>query len=53
MPADTGYTASFYVRATSQSTATEYTILRAGFPEHNTSTGAFYSYYGGIELTRQ
>ncbi len=53
MPGDTGYTASFYARATSQSTATEYTILRAGFPEHNTSTGNFYFYYGGIELTRQ
>ncbi len=39
MPADTGYTASFYARATSQSTATEYTVLRAGFTEHNTSTG--------------
>jgi len=53
MPADTGYTASFYVRPTSQSTATEYTVLRAGFTEHNTSTGAFYRYYGGIALTRQ
>jgi len=53
MPADTGYTASFYARATSISTATEYTILQAGFAEHNTSTGAFYKYYGGIVLTRQ
>jgi len=53
MPADTGYTASFYARATSQSTATEYTVLKAAFPEHNTSTGNFYFYYGGIELTRQ
>ena len=53
MPGDTGYTASFYARATSQSTATEYTVLRAGFPEHNTATGNFYFYYGGIELTRQ
>jgi hypothetical protein len=53
MPGSTGYTASFYARATSESTATEYTILRAGFPEHNTSTGNFYFYYGGIELTRQ
>jgi len=53
MPADTGYTASLYVRATSQSTATEYTILKVGFPEHNTSTGDFYFYYGGIVLTRQ
>ena len=53
MPANTGYTASFYARATSESTSTEYTILRAGFPEHNTSTGGFYKYYGGIELTRQ
>ena len=53
MPADTGYTASFYARATSQSTATEYTILQSAFTEHNTSTGAFYKYYGGIALTRQ
>jgi len=47
MPANTGYTASLYMRATSQSTATEYTILRAGFIEHYTK------YYGGIVLTRQ
>jgi len=53
MPASTGYTGSVYARATSQSTATEYTILRIAFTEHNTSTGGFYKYYGGIELTRQ
>jgi hypothetical protein len=53
MPSSTGYTMSFYARATSQSTATEYTVLKAAFPEHNTSTGSFYAYYGGIELTRQ
>ena len=53
MPFNTGYTGSFYARATSQSTATEYTILQSAFTEHNTATGAFYKYYGGIELTRQ
>ena len=53
MPANTGYTGFVYARATSQSTATEYTILRIAFTEHNTSTGAFFDYYGGIELTRQ
>ncbi len=53
MPANTGYTGSVYARASSQSTATEYTILRIAFTEHNTSTSAFYFYYGGIELTRQ
>ena len=53
MPANTGYTGFVYARATSQSTATEYTILRMAFTEHNTSTGAFFDYYGGIELTRQ
>ena len=53
MPFNTGYTGSVYARATSQSTATEYTILRMAFTEHNTATGNFYFYYGGIELTRQ
>jgi len=53
MPGSTGYTAVFYARATSQSTATGYTILKVGFAEHNTSTGYFYKYYGGLSLTRQ
>jgi len=53
MPSSTGYSAVFYARASSQSTATEYTILKVGFPEHNTSTGNFYNYYGGRDLTRQ
>jgi len=52
MPASNGYSMSFYARATSQSTATEYTILKAAFTEHN-PVGGFYGYYGGIELTRQ
>jgi len=52
MPAGTGYTAVFYARASSQNTATEYTILKVGFPEIATG-GGFYDYYGGIELTRQ
>ncbi|SPQ01985.1 hypothetical protein NBG4_830002 [Candidatus Sulfobium mesophilum] len=53
MPSNPGYTAVFYARASSQSTATSYTILKAGFPEFKTSTGEFYTYYGGIELTRK
>ncbi len=53
MPGTTGYSAVFYARATSQSTATQYAILKVGFAEHNTSTGNFYKYYGGYELTRQ
>jgi hypothetical protein len=53
MPSTTGRSAVFYARATSLSTATEYTILKVGFAEHNTSTGNFYKYYGGYELTRQ
>ena len=53
MPSSTGYTAVFYARATSQSTATQYTILKVGFAEHNASTGYFYKYYGGLSLTRQ
>jgi hypothetical protein len=53
MPSSTGYTAVFYARASSQSTATSYTILKVGFPEFNTTTGGFYQYYGGMELTRQ
>jgi hypothetical protein len=52
MPSSTGYTAVFYPRATSQSTVTEYTILKVGFAEL-TSTGTFFKYYGGLELTRQ
>jgi len=53
MPASTGYTAVLYAQATSQSDNTSYTTLKAAFPEINTSTGAFFSYYGGIVLTRQ
>jgi len=53
MPSATGYTAVFYARASSQSTATSYTNLKVGFAEHNTSTGNFYKYFGGYELTRQ
>jgi hypothetical protein len=53
MPSTTGYTAVFYARASSQSTATSYTNLKVGFAEHNTATGNFYKYYGGYELTRQ
>jgi hypothetical protein len=53
MPGSTGYAAWFFARATSQSTATEYTILKAAFPEHHTSTGNFFDYYGGYTLTRQ
>jgi hypothetical protein len=53
MPGTTGYTAVFYARASSQSTATSYTNLKVGFAEHNTSTGNFKKYYGGYELTRQ
>jgi hypothetical protein len=46
MPGTTGYTAVFYARASSQSTATSYTNLKVGLAEHN-------KYYGGYELTRQ
>lgn len=53
MPSTTGYSAIFYARATSLSTATEYTILNVAFSEHSTSTGRFHKYYGGYELTRQ
>jgi len=53
MPSATGYTAVIFARASSQSTATSYTNLKVGFAEHNTSTGYFYKYYGGYELTRQ
>jgi hypothetical protein len=53
MPGTTGYTAVFYARAGSQSTAMSYTNLKVGFAEHKTSTGNFYKYYGGYELTRQ
>jgi len=52
MPGNNGYTATIYARPTSQSTATEYTILRTGFTM-NTPTGDFFFYYGGIDLTRQ
>lgn len=57
MPADTGYTAMFHARASSQSTATTYTVLKVAITEHVTSTdgylGNFKFYYGGRELTRQ
>jgi hypothetical protein len=52
MPSTSGYTAVFYARASSQSTATSYTNLKVSFAEHNTSTGNFYKYYGGLSLTR-
>jgi hypothetical protein len=52
MPSSTGYTAVFYARATSQSTVTSYTVLKVGFVEL-TPTGAFFKYYGGLELSRQ
>jgi hypothetical protein len=52
MPGATGYTMSLYVRATSTAWGI-YADLKAAFTEHNTSTGGFYAYYGGIELTRQ
>jgi len=52
MPSSTGYSAWFYARASSQSTATSYTNLKVAFPEFNPS-GGFYTYYGGRELTRQ
>jgi hypothetical protein len=53
MPFATGYTGIFYARATSASADTYYTTLRVAFAEHNTSSGSFYKYYGGYELTRQ
>jgi hypothetical protein len=53
LPGTTGYTAVFYARASSQSTATSYTTLKVGFPEFNTTTGDFYHYYGGMEMKRQ
>lgn len=53
MPSSSGNTAVFYARASSQGTATEYTILKVGFVEFNTPTDGFSKYYGGCELTRQ
>ena len=47
-----GYQGWFYARASSQSTATSYTILKVGFVEL-TPSGGFYNYYGGRDLTRQ
>lgn len=52
MPTSTGYTACFYARASSQSTASGYTVLKVAFPEFNPS-GDFFMYYGGKVLTRQ
>jgi len=47
-----GYQGWFYARASSQSTATSYTMLNVAFVELDPS-GGFYNYYGGIDLTRQ
>ena len=47
-----GYQGLFYARASSQSTATSYTMLNVGFVEL-TPSGGFYNYYGGRDLTRQ
>jgi hypothetical protein len=52
MPSSTGYSAWFYARASSQSTASAYTVLKVAFPEFGPG-GGFYSYYGGKVLTRQ
>ncbi len=46
------YVGSMYARASSQSTATSYTILKWAFVIH-TPTGDFGDYYGGMELTHQ
>jgi hypothetical protein len=46
------YVGSMYARASSQSTATSYTILKWAFVIH-TPTGDFGDYYGGMELTPQ
>lgn len=47
-----GYQGWFHARASSQSTASAYTVLKVGFTEYNPS-GVFYTYYGGRDLTRQ
>ncbi|HBO69015.1 MAG TPA: hypothetical protein DD658_02250 [Deltaproteobacteria bacterium] len=52
MPASNGYSAWFYARSGSQSTASAYTVLKVAFPEFNPG-GGFYMYYGGKVLTRQ
>jgi len=52
MPASNGYSPWWYARASSQSTASEYTVLKVGFVEINPA-GGFYKYYGGHVLTRQ
>jgi len=52
MPSSTGYSPWWYARAGSQSTASEYTVLKVGFVEYNPA-GGFYKYYGGHVLTRQ
>ena len=46
------YVGSLYVRASSQSSPTSYTLLKWAFVIH-TPTGGFGSYYGGMELTPQ
>ncbi|MGE5285283.1 MAG: hypothetical protein ACM3OG_09975, partial [Actinomycetota bacterium] len=52
MPASNGFSAWFYARASSQSTASAYTVLKVAFPEFLPG-GDFYKYYGGKVLTRQ
>jgi len=47
-----GYVGSMYLRQSSQVSPTSYTILKWAFVEY-TPTGSFFSYYGGMELTRQ
>jgi hypothetical protein len=51
MPSSTGGEPWFYARASSQSTATSYTVLKVGFVEF--LNGGFFNYYGGRDLTRQ
>lgn len=52
MPFSNGYSAWFYARAGTQSTASNYTVLKVGFPEYAPG-GILYKYYGGRDLTRQ
>jgi hypothetical protein len=49
---NSGYHGWMYARASSQSDATSYTILRWAFVEI-TPQGGFYDFYGGMELTRR
>jgi hypothetical protein len=46
------YVGSMYLRQTTQSSPTSYATLKWAFVIH-TPTGAFGSYYGGMELTRR